>query len=145
MDEVDPGITMPAVDITRESGLTTGVRPILARVIHFGPDDCHRLMVLRSAGYAVENCDSLRQLGMSLSGGASAEAVLMSDGEGVSALEALKVARTHSALPLVLFRSANHRYEELGFDLVVHSLTPPEVWLNDVETLIERTRAVPRS
>lgn len=113
---------------------------MLARVIHFGPDDCHRLMVLRSAGYAVEDCETLLQLGMSLSAGGSADAVLMSDGVGVSPQEAAAVARTYSNLPLILFRSTNRSYEDSGFDLVVHTLTPPEVWLNDVDALIERTR-----
>lgn len=113
---------------------------MLAKVIHFGPDYCHRMMVLRSAGYAVEDCESLLQLGTCLSAGASADAVLMSDGEGVSLREAATVARSHSALPLILFRNTNQPYDEALFDLVVQSLTPPEVWLNDVDALIERAR-----
>lgn len=113
---------------------------MLAKVIHFGPDECHRLLVLRSAGYAVEDCETLLQLGSSLSAGASADAVLMSDGVGVSPREAAAVARTHSRLPLILFRSTNLAYEDAAFDLVVQSLTPPEVWLNDVDALIERAR-----
>ncbi len=111
-----------------------------AKVIHFGPDYCHRMMVLRSAGYTVEDCETLLELDTSLAAGDSADAVLMSDGEGVSAREAVAVARSRSTLPLILFRNTNQAYEEGGFDLVVQSLTPPEVWLNEVDALIERAR-----
>ena len=114
---------------------------MLAKVIHFGPDYCHRMMVLKSAGYAVEDCETLLQLGTTLSAGASADAVLMSDGEGVSPREAAALARRHSRLPLILFRNTNQAYDETGFDLIVQSLTPPEVWLNDVDALIERARS----
>jgi hypothetical protein len=141
---IDRG-TIPLSKHLESQDSTTGVRPMFTRVIHFGPDDCHRLMVLRSAGYEVEDCDSPLQLSALLSSGASAEAVIMSDGEGVSHEEALAVARTHSNLPLILFRSTNRAYEEFEFDLVVQVLTPPEAWLNDVDALIERTRATVRA
>lgn len=117
---------------------------MLARLIHFGPDDCHRLMVLRSAGYAVEECQSLLQLGRSLTAGVPADAMLFSDGDGVSPEEALAVAKGFGSLPSILFRSTTQAYEESGFDLVVPSLTPPDVWLNEVDTLIGRTRATIR-
>lgn len=114
---------------------------MIARVIHFGTDDCHRLMVLRSAGYVVENCRSLVQLLACLADGAPADALLMSDGEGVSPQEAAALARANSSLPVVLFRNTNVTYEESGFDLVVQCLTPPKVWLNEVDALIERIRS----
>jgi len=110
-----------------------------ARVIHFGPDDCHRLMVLRSAGYAVDNCNSLVQLRSSLVAGGGADAVLVSDGDGIAPETAIAVARSHSSAPVVLFRSTSLSYRDSGFDLVVHSLTPPEVWLNQVDALIARS------
>lgn len=111
-----------------------------ARVIHFGPDDCHRLMVLRSAGYSVDGCNSLNQLRASLVSGA--DAVLMSDAEGIAPQDAVALARMQSSAPVVLFRSTNLSYEDSGFDLVVHSLTPPEVWLNQVDALIAGTRTL---
>ena len=112
-----------------------------ARVVHFGPDDCHRLMVLESAGYTVEDCRCLGELRGALGGGAVVDAVLVSDGDGVSPQEAMAVSRTHSSLPVILFRSTNRAYEDAGFDLVVHCLTPPEAWLNEVDALIEKSRA----
>ena len=112
-----------------------------ARVIHFGPDDCHRLMVLRRAGYSVEDCPSLCELRLSLETGDAPDAVLLSDGDGFSPHEALTLARTHSPSPLILFRSTNQTYEHRGFDLVVPCLTAPEVWLDDVDALIAKRRA----
>jgi hypothetical protein len=116
-----------------------------ARVIHFGPDDCHRLMVLQTAGYAVEECHDLAELRGHLTQGAVVDAMLVSDGDGVSLREVVAVARANSSLPVILFRNASLAYEEAGADLVVHCLTAPEVWLNNVETLIEKTRATVRA
>ena len=115
---------------------------MVARVIHFGLDDCHRLMVLRSAGYTVLDCGSLVQLQVILETADDPEAVLLSDGDGISPREAFAVARTHSSNPVILFRSTNLAYEEFEFDLVVPCLTPPEVWLSDVDAMIEKRRAL---
>ncbi len=111
-----------------------------ARVIHFGPDDCHRLMVLRSAGYAVDGCTSLAQLRDALLAGGEADAVLLSDGSGVALEEAASLARSYSSGPVVLFSGTNRAYEGAAFDLVVHSLTPPEAWLYEVDKVIARRR-----
>jgi hypothetical protein len=111
-----------------------------ARVIHFGRDDCHRLTVLRSAGYSVDDCDSLVQLRASLLDFGEADAVLLSDGDGLAAEDAGSVARTCSKAPVVLFSATNRNYQDSAFDLVVHSLTPPEVWLGEVDALIAKSR-----
>jgi hypothetical protein len=97
-------------------------------------------MVLQSAGFAVEDCDCLEKMRGLLADGTAADAVLVSDGQGISLGEIIAVARRHPSLPVILFRNTNLAYEDAGVDLVVHCLTPPEVWLNDVESLIEKTR-----
>jgi hypothetical protein len=112
-----------------------------ARVIHFGNDDCHRLMVLRSAGYAVNGCASLTQLRASLLM-ERADAILLSDGEGVAPEDAVALARNCSSAPVVLFSGTNRAYDGDAFDLVVHSLTPPEVWLDEVDALIAKSRVL---
>jgi hypothetical protein len=109
-----------------------------ARVIHFGPDDCHRLMVLQSAGYAVDDCVSLGQLRASLLVAGEADAVLLSDGDGVDPEEAAALARGCCSVPVVLFGNTNRAHKDAAFDLVVHSLTPPEVWLREVDALIAK-------
>ncbi len=116
--------------------------PLAARVIHFGADDCHRLMVLRTAGYSVDDCPSLVQLRESLAKDAATDALLMSDAEGVLPNEAIALARTKLSVPVILFRSTTLAYQETGVDLIVHPLTPPEIWLPEVEALIERSRVI---
>jgi hypothetical protein len=117
---------------------------MLARVIHFGPDHCHRLMVLRSAGYAVEECHSLSQLGERLESGEAPDAVLMSDDGEFPLQEPMAVSRKHSSTPVILFRSTTVAYEDSGFDLVIPCLTPPKLWLSDVDAVIEKNRAALR-
>lgn len=118
----------------------SGALQMFARVIHFGPDECHRLMVLRSAGYLVKDCLSVNQLRAVLETGDIPDAVLMSDCDGALASEVTAIARDHSARILVLFRNHNLAFEGPGFDLVVPCLTPPEVWLDELDVLIEKRR-----
>ncbi len=112
-----------------------------ARVIHFGPDDCHRRIVLQSAGYSVDECYSLSELRAHLLTGAVFEAVFISEVEGFSPEDAAALARMHCCGPIVLFRGTNISDADSEFDLVIHALTPPDVWLDEVETLIARRRA----
>ena len=116
-----------------------------ARVIHFGPDDCHRLMVLESAGYVVGDCDCLAQLRKLLADGSAAAALLVSEGDRVSLQDVVAEARAHSSIPVILFASSNLSYADAGLDLVVDCLTPPEIWLNNVEIVIEKSRATLRA
>lgn len=113
-----------------------------ARVIHFGPDDCHRLMVLRSAGYAVDDCHSLVQLRSCLANDAAPDALVTSDAEGFEPKEAIALVKTRASIPVVLFRSTNLACEDSDVDLVVNCLTPPELWLGEVDALIEKRRGV---
>jgi hypothetical protein len=112
--------------------------PLAARVIHYGADDCHRLMVLRIAGYSVDECHSLVQLRDCLARGGQVDALLLSDSEGIEPNEAIALARTHSSAPVILFRSTTLAYQDTGVDLIVHTLTAPEVWLEEVDALIEK-------
>ena len=119
-----------------------GTNNLAARVIHFGVDDCHRLMVLRSAGFSVDIFSSLGQLRTFLLAGGEADVLFLSDSDDGVPEDAMSLARTHSSAPVVLFRSTNQTYQESRFDLVVHALTPPEVWLHQVNALIARSRGV---
>jgi hypothetical protein len=81
---------------------------------------------------------SLGQLRASLLAAGEADAVLLSDGDGAAPEEAAALARGCCSVPVVLFGSTNRAYEDAAFDLVVRSLTPPEVWLCEVDTLIAK-------
>jgi hypothetical protein len=120
----------------------TGTATMAASVIHFGVDDCHRIKVLEIAGYFVRNCGSLRQLRATLLEENSAAAVFMSEGDGVPPRAAILIARTHSSAPVVLFKGPCGYCEESEFDLVVPTLTPPEIWLNELNSLVARSKDI---
>jgi len=112
------------------------------RIVHFGEDTCHRLSVLKSAGYFVAKCDNVEQLQAALQSEYGADAVLMTDRDGEVPQDAMKVARTYSSAPLILFRDTNRNIAEIGFDLVVPVLTPPEQWLDELGVVIKRSQAI---
>jgi len=97
-------------------------------------------MVLESAGYSVQECHCLVELRRLLADSARADALLVTEGDEVPLQDIVSLVRTHSSLPIILFRNPNMAREDAGVDLVVHCLTPPDVWLNDVEAVIEKTR-----
>jgi len=107
-----------------------------ARVVHYGVDECHRLTVLRSAGYAVDNCSSLPQLREALSTEGKPQAVFVTEDDRDSPRPVISIAKSCSSAPLVLFRRSNAIFDEENFDLVIDSLTPPTQWLNEVQELI---------
>lgn len=110
-----------------------------AHVIHFGEDSCHRLQVLHSAGYSVQNCVTLVQLGSTLSSH-DIEAVFFTEMQFVSAEKAVSLVRSSCSAPLILFRESEANFEEKKFDLVIQALTPPNVWLQCTHDLIAQSK-----
>jgi hypothetical protein len=120
----------------------TGSKTMVARIVHIGSDSCHRLPVLKSAGYSIDNCSSVAQLHAALQARDEADAVVLTESDGAVPEDAVSLARSSSTAPLILFPSRNVHYDESDFDLVVPVLTPPEQWLDDIATLIERCRDI---
>lgn len=112
------------------------------RIIHFGADCCNRLLVLKHAGYDVDDCQSLIKLGSTLSAVRQPDAVLMTEDPRASRREAIFLVRSHSSAPLVLFQTVGPTLDESEFDLVIPVLTPPHEWLERVTAAIERSRAL---
>jgi hypothetical protein len=109
-----------------------------ARIIYFGPDTCHRLPILSTAGYTIDNCTSIEQLRAALKTVDQADAVLLTDsGNGVP--EAIDFVASHSALPLILFCDSQSNSPGSGVDLIVPILTPPSLWLAEIETLLDQS------
>ena len=115
-------------------------------ILHIGTDTCHRLPVFESAGYTVEVCSSLAALRDVLDEGEVPTAVVVTETEGVSPREAVRLARVCPHVPLVLFRETQRAYGddghdlEAGFDLVIPILHPPAAWLAEIAALIEDSR-----
>jgi hypothetical protein len=113
----------------------------LLRIIHFGKDDCHRLSVLRSAGYRVEDCRSLRTFREALTADGGPDAVFITETDGNLQGEAISLAQSSSSAPLALFRRSHSDLSGGSFDLVIDSLTPPTYWLEEIGELIARSRS----
>ena len=109
-----------------------------ATIVHFGQDNCFRLLVLRGAGYIVEACDSLDRLATLLTTGV--EAVLLEDEAEFPIVEALALTRVRSQVPVILFLNDPDAPVPEGFDLVIPTLTAPHAWLNQIAHLLDRNR-----
>jgi hypothetical protein len=108
------------------------------RLIHFGADDCHRVNVLRSAGYSVDDCRSMRAFREALTAERKPDAVFITEREDDSPGDAISLTKSHSTAPLVLFRRSHGDMSDGSFDLVIESLTPPRQWLQEIDELIAR-------
>lgn len=112
-----------------------------AHVLHVGSDLLHRTLVLRTAGYAVDECGTLPEMAAWFLEGHRTDVVCISEEPHRPAEGAIVLARTYSIAPVVLFRSADHTYLQKSWDLDFPPLTRPEVWLNDLAQLLAATRA----
>jgi hypothetical protein len=110
------------------------------RIIHYGVDDCHRVPVLKFAGYSIADCQSIVQLRAALQSTEDPGAVVMTEIEDMAPRRAVSIVRSTSSAPLVLFpgRASGIFEFEFEFDLVIPVLTPPEQWLSDMAELIDR-------
>jgi hypothetical protein len=115
---------------------------LAAHVLHIGMDDCHRVEVLRSVGYRVDEVASLPQLAAALSKTGAPLAVVLTETEAIPPAQAVSIAREHSAAPVIFFPKSNYGVSEDEFDLVIQPLTSPEKWLQDVSRLLEWSRVV---
>jgi hypothetical protein len=111
-----------------------------AIVVHFGEDICYRVPVLRSAGYAVEQCDSMEHFSTFLSW--DPDVVVLEEEPQVPLRKAISFTRARSSASLVLFRHEMNTMLVEECDLVVPTLTAPEEWLNEIATLLERSRSI---
>jgi hypothetical protein len=112
-----------------------------ALLIHFGIDDCHRTSVLKEAGYWVEECPSVPYLHSTLIEFPIPDAVAIAEHEELEDGEAITLIRSTCAAPLILFQGWGRCFDTSAFNLVVPPLTDPRVWLEDVASLIEQSRA----
>jgi hypothetical protein len=108
-----------------------------ARVLHFGDDECHRLTVLRQAGYDAGICRSGPQLIEHVQQ-AVHDAILFPDlpDEDLQ----LNDLRSRTSIPFVLFGSPLDPAQSVPFDLIISPITSPVAWLQHLALTIERAR-----
>ena len=117
-------------------------------LLSFGYDACHRWPMLRFAGFTVEECGSIPELRDRLMrshfmGSHSVEAVIMVEDILVLPPEAIVAARSYFTGPVVLFEGQTPTNHGDAFDLRIPPLTPPEVWLSQIDKLSETIRSRP--
>jgi hypothetical protein len=115
-----------------------------ANVLYFGRDRSDCLTALKSAGFHVHSSSRVFELQLALRDSADTEAVLISEADGKSSMEAAGLARVLTLAPLVLLQSAEPVCDEAGFDLVVPYRTDPDDWVYDLANLILRGRLLRR-
>jgi hypothetical protein len=112
-----------------------------ARVIHFGRDDCYRVLVLRYLGYEVWESESLDALRTQLECDDAVDAVIISEELPHAIEQAAVIVRQHSVAPLILFCRSEDMLNKGPFDRVYSSFVPPALWVSETVVLIERGRA----
>ncbi|HKF50284.1 MAG TPA: hypothetical protein VKB38_23180 [Terracidiphilus sp.] len=111
-----------------------------ATVIHFGDDDCHRVEVLRGAGYEVDEFNSLDRLRLHLVSRKHVDAVIVSEVEPRCAEQAAELVREHSGAALILFRRPDVTLDDSGFDRVFPSVARPPHWLFDTAVVVMQSK-----
>jgi hypothetical protein len=125
-----------------ESGSPVGKAATADRVLHFGPDICNRLLVLRGVGYVVDDCLSVKEFGSALQESADHRVILLAESSKKERRDALAIARSLSLAPIILFDNLNTGESEKDFDLVIPPLTRPEEWLEQVAARIAEFRTL---
>jgi hypothetical protein len=113
-----------------------------ARIIHVGPDVCHRLSVLQSAGYSVKECNSVDELRQSLESDAQPDAVVVTQDHGQLFRKAASLVHGYSDIPLILFGERQGTCTDSSIDLVVPVLASPERWLKEIAVLVAHFQAL---
>ncbi|HWG16608.1 MAG TPA: hypothetical protein VN678_02010 [Acidobacteriaceae bacterium] len=111
-----------------------------ARVIHVGQDYWHRLQVLRTAGLSVDECGSVEELAFTLRTGTDPHAVLLAASPMFDPAPATAMVRSSKKCPVILFSVSTVTPDPNRYDLVIHPLTDPKEWLDDIWTIIGRTQ-----
>lgn len=107
------------------------------KLLCFGYDACHRWAVLRLGGFTVIQCGSIRELREYLMGSEALDAVVMVEDIVSLPEEAIIAAESYFTGPLVLFEGRYPGSDRRPFDLCVPLLTGPEIWLPQIDKLIE--------
>jgi hypothetical protein len=112
-------------------------------IIHFGLDDCHRILVLTNAGYTVHSCTSLSQLRAALLGLAEVDAVVLTESDEFIFDEASSLIESNCGAPVVLFEAQPEHSGGSDVDLSVSGLISPEIWLEQIRELIHFSHTLP--
>jgi hypothetical protein len=111
-------------------------------LVHFGTDQCHRLPVLRRAGYSTHECSSLIYLHSALIRFPQVAAVAVPEEAANEPEDLISLVRTYSSAALILFQRLSPLIDPSDFNLVIAPLTDASVWLDSIAEEIERSRLI---
>ena len=98
--------------------------------------------MLRSVGYFVDVCSSLREFHASIEQRTNADAVLVTAQRCMERRQIITLTRENSHAGLVLFASSYSGADEQEFDLVIPPQMRPEDWVRQIADVITKSRAL---
>ena len=112
-------------------------------VLHIGEDLCRRIPVMETAGFVVHQSEvKISAIHIAFEREADYSAVVFHNDVAAIPEDAVNEARSLSQAPFVLFQNPTVPSDEVQFDLVVPSLTSPDVWLLKLRKLIQDSRQI---
>lgn len=119
------------------------MRPQLeaATILYVGDDICQRIPVMERRGFRViRTQESPQAIGRLLATAPGFAAITFHSDVDPLPEDIVRVARSLSLAPLVLFENPCSCAAQNGFDLVIPVLTSPNIWLDKLAQVIEASR-----
>jgi hypothetical protein len=112
-------------------------------VLHIGDDLCRRIPVMETAGFVVYQSEvKIPAIHIAFEREEGYSAVVFHNDIAAVPEDVVNEARLLSEAPFVLFQNPTVPSNEVEFDLVIPSLTTPDVWLLKLRELIQASRQI---
>lgn len=110
-------------------------------ILHIGDDLCRRIPVMETAGFLVfRSKGEIPAIHTAFNREEDYAAVVFHNDIAAVSEDAVQETRSLSEAPLVLFQNPTVASNDSEFDLVIPALTPPNVWLEKLQELIQAFR-----
>ena len=112
-------------------------------ILHIGDDFCRRIPVMETAGFVVYQSEvQISAIHIAFQREVNYSAVVFHNDIAAVPEDAVQETRSLSEAPFVLFQNPTIASNEEEFDLVIPSLTSPDVWLLKLRELIQASRQI---
>ena len=112
-------------------------------LLHIGDDICRRIPVMEIAGFVVYQSEvKIPAIHIAFEREGDYSAVVFHNDVTAVPEDAVQETRSLSEAPFVLFQNPTVPNNEVEFDLVIPSLTSPDVWLLKLRELIQASRQI---
>ena len=118
-----------------------GKKMAASTILHVGEDLCRRIPVMETDGFVVYQSEvEIPAIHIAFGRKEDYSAVVFHNDIAAVPDDAVHEARSMSEAPFVLFQNPTVASNEAEFDLVIPSLTPPDVWLLKLREVIQASR-----